>query len=183
MSIDEVFDWRMGEKLAGNVRNEVIGVGKVVGKGQMERDFLVDAVVDERNTRAVSTTPRTSRRCIIMMSSMFAQIVRLSRPERGVSIRVRPISGDAGRIWMRANAKIRPEKRASVDRPRWIASDSLEVSISTSSSKFSKTRAVSTGWCNTGLEFTGRSFKAQGFSWALIQAQGYFVEIGLGVAR
>jgi hypothetical protein len=34
--------------------------------------------------------------------------------------------------------------------------------------QFPKTRAVSTGRCNTGLEFTGRSFKAQGFSRALI---------------
>lgn len=35
--------------------------------------------------------------------------------------------------------------------------------------------AVSTGGCNTGLEFTRRSLKAQGFPWALIEAQGYFV--------
>jgi hypothetical protein len=33
---------------------------------------------------------------------------------------------------------------------------------------FLQGRAVSTGRCNTGLEFTRRSFKAQGFSWALI---------------
>jgi hypothetical protein len=31
VSIDEVFDWRMGKKLAGNVSTKVIGVGKVVG--------------------------------------------------------------------------------------------------------------------------------------------------------
>jgi hypothetical protein len=42
--------------------------------------------------------------------------------------------------------------------------------------------AVSTGRCNTGLEFTSRSFKAQGFAWALIVAQGDFVQVGLGVA-
>jgi hypothetical protein len=42
--------------------------------------------------------------------------------------------------------------------------------------------AVSTGRCNTGLEFTSRSVKAQGFPWALIEAQGYFVEVCLGVA-
>jgi hypothetical protein len=35
--------------------------------------------------------------------------------------------------------------------------------------------AVSTGRCNTGLEFTSRRFKAQGLPWALIDAQGYFV--------
>ena len=37
------------------------------------------------------------------------------------------------------------------------------------------------GRCNTGLEFTGGSFKAQGFSRALIEAQGYLVEIGLRI--
>jgi hypothetical protein len=42
-------------------------------------------------------------------------------------------------------------------------------------SNLPETRAVSTGRCNTGLEFTSRSFKAQGFPWALIEAQGYFV--------
>jgi hypothetical protein len=36
--------------------------------------------------------------------------------------------------------------------------------------------------CNTGLEFTCGSFKAQSFSWALIEAQGYLVEVGLGIA-
>jgi hypothetical protein len=36
--------------------------------------------------------------------------------------------------------------------------------------------------CNTCLEFTGRSFKAQGFSWTLIEAQRYLVEVGLRVA-
>ena len=36
--------------------------------------------------------------------------------------------------------------------------------------------------CNTGLEFTRRGFKAQGLSRALIEAQGYLVEIGLRVA-
>src|SRR5271156_6500637 len=37
--------------------------------------------------------------------------------------------------------------------------------------KFPKSRAVSTGGCNTGLKFTRRSFKAQSFAWALIEAQ------------
>ena len=46
-----------------------------------------------------------------------------------------------------------------------------------------ETTAGSTGRCNTGLEFTGRSFKAQGFSRALIQAQRYFVEFGLRINR
>jgi hypothetical protein len=41
--------------------------------------------------------------------------------------------------------------------------------------------AVSTGRCNTGLEFTRRRFKAQGLSRALIQAQSYLVKIGLRV--
>jgi hypothetical protein len=41
--------------------------------------------------------------------------------------------------------------------------------------------AGSTGRCNTGLKFTRRSFKAQGLSRALIEAQSYFVEIGLSV--
>ena len=40
-----------------------------------------------------------------------------------------------------------------------------------------KRRAGSTGRCNTGLQFTRRSFKAQGFSRALIEAQSYLVEI------
>jgi len=31
------------------------------------------------------------------------------------------------------------------------------------------------------LEFTGRSFKAQSFSWTLIEAQRYLVEIGLRI--
>src|SRR5258708_5901513 len=35
--------------------------------------------------------------------------------------------------------------------------------------------------CNTCLEFTGRSFKAQSFSWTLIEAQRYLVEIGLRI--
>ena len=35
-------------------------------------------------------------------------------------------------------------------------------------SKLPVTRAVSTGRCNTGLEFTRRSLKAQGLSRALI---------------
>jgi hypothetical protein len=48
-------------------------------------------------------------------------------------------------------------------------------------SNFPKTRAGSTGRCNSGLEFTRRSFKAQGFSRALIEAQSYLVEIGLRV--
>jgi eukaryotic-like serine/threonine-protein kinase len=39
--------------------------------------------------------------------------------------------------------------------------------------------AVSMGRCNTGLEFTCRSFKTQSFSRALIEAQGYLVEVGL----
>src|SRR5271170_6273797 len=35
---------------------------------------------------------------------------------------------------------------------------------------------------NTGLEFTCGSFKVQSFSWALIETQGYLVEVGLGIA-
>jgi hypothetical protein len=46
-----------------------------------------------------------------------------------------------------------------------------------------KTWAVSTGGCNTGLQFTRRSLKAQGFPRALIEAQRYFVDFGLRVLR
>jgi hypothetical protein len=48
-------------------------------------------------------------------------------------------------------------------------------------SNLPKMRAGSTGRCNTGLQFTRRGFKAQGLSRALIEAQGYLVEIGLRV--
>ena len=41
--------------------------------------------------------------------------------------------------------------------------------------------AGSTGRCNTCLQFTRRRLKAQGLSRALIEAQGYLVEIGLRV--
>src|ERR1700735_1126200 len=44
------------------------------------------------------------------------------------------------------------------------------------------TPAGSTGRCNTGLQFTRWSFKAQGLSRALIEAQSYLVKIGLRVA-
>src|ERR1035437_1452398 len=44
-----------------------------------------------------------------------------------------------------------------------------------------QTPAGSTGRCNTGLQFTGRRFKAQGLSRALIEGQSYLVEIGLRV--
>ena len=47
---------------------------------------------------------------------------------------------------------------------------------------FLKTPAVSTGLRTTGLKFTSWSFKAQSFSWALIELQRYLIEIGLGVA-
>ena len=47
---------------------------------------------------------------------------------------------------------------------------------------FPKERAVSTGRCNTGLESTSWSFKVQSLARSLIEAQGYFVEVGLGVA-
>jgi hypothetical protein len=45
-----------------------------------------------------------------------------------------------------------------------------------------KSWAVSTGRRNTGLKFTRGSFKAQSFAWALIEAQGDFIQVGLGVA-
>jgi hypothetical protein len=45
-----------------------------------------------------------------------------------------------------------------------------------------KILAVSMVRCNTGLEFTCGSFKVRSFSWALIEAQGYPVEVGLGIA-
>jgi hypothetical protein len=46
---------------------------------------------------------------------------------------------------------------------------------------FSKSRAASTGRCNTGLQFTRRGFKAQGLSRVLIEAQSDLVELGLRV--
>ena len=49
--------------------------------------------------------------------------------------------------------------------------------------QFLENGAVSTGRCNTGLEFICRGFKAQSFSRALIQAQRYFVEFGLRINR
>ena len=42
--------------------------------------------------------------------------------------------------------------------------------------------AVSTGRCNTGLEFTSWSFNVQSLARSLIEAQGYFVEVDLRVA-
>jgi hypothetical protein len=48
--------------------------------------------------------------------------------------------------------------------------------------KLPKTRASSTGRCNTISKFTCRSLKAQSLSRALIEAQSYLVEIGLRVA-
>jgi hypothetical protein len=48
-------------------------------------------------------------------------------------------------------------------------------------SKLPKTSAGSTGRCNTGLQFTRRRLKAQGLSRALIEAQRYFVKMGLRV--
>jgi hypothetical protein len=42
--------------------------------------------------------------------------------------------------------------------------------------------AVSTGRCNAGLKFTSWSIEAQSLPWTLIEAQGYLVEVGLGVA-
>jgi hypothetical protein len=41
-----------------------------------------------------------------------------------------------------------------------------------------ESRAISTGGCNAGLKFTRGSFKAQSLAWALIEAQGYVVEVG-----
>jgi len=49
------------------------------------------------------------------------------------------------------------------------------------SAEFLENGAVSTGRCNTGLQFTRRSIKAQGFSRALIEAQSDLVEPGLRV--
>ena len=46
-----------------------------------------------------------------------------------------------------------------------------------------QSHAGSEGRRNTGLEFTGRGFKAQSFSRALIQTQRYFVEFGLRINR
>ncbi len=51
------------------------------------------------------------------------------------------------------------------------------------SPQFPKFLAVSTGRRNTCLKFTRRRFKVQGFPRALIETQGYFIEVGLRVAR
>jgi hypothetical protein len=48
---------------------------------------------------------------------------------------------------------------------------------------FLQSLALSMGRCNTGLQFTSWSFKAQSFPWALIELQRYFVEVGLGIAE
>ena len=63
MSIDEVFDWRMGDRLTGNVSTKVIGVGKVVGKGEKERDFLSmpsPTVTDQAQRNSRDTDPLAS---------------------------------------------------------------------------------------------------------------------------
>src|ERR1035437_334852 len=57
----------------------------------------------------------------------------------------------------------------------------LPLPIANKSLMCTKYGAGSTGRCNTGLQFTRRSFKAQGLSRALIEAQSYLVEIGLRV--
>jgi hypothetical protein len=44
-----------------------------------------------------------------------------------------------------------------------------------------QTWAVSTGRCNTGLQFTRRGLKAQGLSGALVETQRDLVEMGLSV--
>src|SRR5271156_3299017 len=71
---------------------------------------------------------------------------------------------------------------------RCIQSDQFDLSVPRNAScvyqcgeSFPKSRAVSTGRCNTGLQFTRRRFKAQSLSRALIEAQSCLVEIGLSV--
>ena len=56
-----------------------------------------------------------------------------------------------------------------------------KLHVSRESMKFQQSRAVSTGRCNTGLEFTRRSLKTQGLSGTLIETQSDLVEIGLRV--
>src|SRR5258708_31406045 len=67
----------------------------------------------------------------------------------------------------------------------WPRLPTKRLTINVISSNFGvnlpKMWAVSMDRCNTGLEFTGRSFKAQSFSWTLIEAQRYLVEIGLRI--
>ena len=58
---------------------------------------------------------------------------------------------------------------------------SLKTGFAETSSNLPKSRAGSTGRCNTGLQFTRRRFKAQSLSRALIEAQSYLVEIALRV--
>ena len=58
----------------------------------------------------------------------------------------------------------------------------IEVVGEARASEFPNGCAGSTGRCNTGLKFTRRSFKAQSFARALIESQGYLVEVRLRVA-
>jgi len=60
-----------------------------------------------------------------------------------------------------------------------VASPTLGSEIHT---QVLKSRVVSRGRCNTGLESTLRSFKAQRFARALIEAQRDLVQLGLTVA-
>ncbi|MBB5330808.1 hypothetical protein HDF14_004444, partial [Edaphobacter lichenicola] len=54
-------------------------------------------------------------------------------------------------------------------------------SVSVQSLSLPITLAVSTGRCNTGLQFTRRRLKAQGLSRALVETQRDLVEMGLSV--
>jgi hypothetical protein len=72
-----------------------------VAKGQKERDFPVDSAANERNTPALSTSkdfPALPHHDVLHVCPNSGYPDR----ERGVSIRVRPISVDAGRPWMLA---------------------------------------------------------------------------------
>jgi multidrug efflux pump len=65
---------------------------------------------------------------------------------------------------------------------RNIAASQVIARLQKTSIRFQVFAAVSTGRCNTGLEFTSRSVRVQSLPWALIESQGYLIEICLGVA-
>ncbi|MBB5061561.1 hypothetical protein HDF16_006297, partial [Granulicella aggregans] len=48
--------------------------------------------------------------------------------------------------------------------------------------KFAQNGAVSTGRCNTGMEFTSGSIEVQSFPGTLIELPSHFIEVGLRVA-
>jgi len=77
-------------------------------------------------------------------------------------------------------SECRPTLKNTLTQPRLLEMDE-KPAIRKIDPNLPKSRAGSTGRCNTGLQFTRRRFKAQGLSRALIETQSYLVEIGLRV--